>query len=162
MEDGLFPLQRGFDDRFDPDEERRLCYVGMTRAKNKLYLSMAGFRRRWGDYTGGPSVFLKDIPEDLLEIERFNYWDGYGAAAVKSYNDNRNRKKRGTLDLELEESDIDHMLPEGARVLHDKFGKGIIVSREGSGEDLMITVRFDGYGNKKLMAKYAHLEIIGR
>jgi DNA helicase-2/ATP-dependent DNA helicase PcrA len=54
------------------------------------------------------------------------------------------------------------MLPEGARVLHDKFGKGIIVSREGSGEDLMITVRFDGYGNKKLMAKYAHLEIIGR
>jgi len=162
LEDGLFPLQRGFDDRYDPDEERRLCYVGMTRAMNKLFLSMAGFRRRWGDYTGGPSVFLKDIPEELLEIERFNYWDGYGSAAVKRYSNNRNNKKRATLDLEFDESDIDEMLPEGARVLHDKFGKGIIVSREGSGENLMITVRFESYGSKKLMAKYAHLEIIGR
>ena len=56
MEDGLFPLQRNFDDSFDLDEERRLCYVGMTRAKNKLFLSMAGFRRRWGDYTAPPKA----------------------------------------------------------------------------------------------------------
>jgi DNA helicase-2/ATP-dependent DNA helicase PcrA len=162
MEDGLFPLQRNFDDSSDPDEERRLCYVGMTRAKNKLYLSMAGFRRRWGDYTGGPSIFLKDISEELLEVERFNYWEGYGAAARNSYNRRANYKISVTYDLEFEESDIDDMLPEGAKVLHDKFGQGIVVSREGSGENLMITVRFERYGNKKLMAKYANLEIIGR
>ena len=161
LEDGLFPLQRNFDDSSDPDEERRLCYVGMTRAKNKLYLSMAGFRRRWGDYTGGPSVFLKDIPEDLLEVERFNYWNSYGAAAVKSYNKNQKYKKRSSLELQIEEYDIDDMLPEGTKVHHDKFGQGIVVSREGGGEDLMITVRFERYGNKTLMAKYAHLEIIG-
>jgi len=160
MEDGLFPLQRNFDDLSDPDEERRLCYVGMTRAKNMLYLSMAGFRRRWGDYTGGPSVFLKDIPEKLLEIERFNYWEGYGAA-TKNYNKRSNYTKRKTYELDLDEFDIDDMLPEGARVLHDKFGQGIVISCEGSGEDLMITVRFERYGNKKLMAKYANLEIFG-
>jgi DNA helicase-2/ATP-dependent DNA helicase PcrA len=162
MEDGLFPLQRNFDDSSDPDEERRLCYVGMTRAKNKLYLSMAGFRRRWGDYTGGPSVFLRDLPEDLLEVERFNYWEGYGAAARNSYNKRSGYAKRKTYELELDDFDIDDMLPEGTKVLHDKFGQGIVVSREGGGEDLMITVRFERYGNKKLMARYANLEIIGR
>jgi DNA helicase-2/ATP-dependent DNA helicase PcrA len=132
----------------------------MTRAKNKLYLSMAGFRRRWGDYTGGPSVFLSDIPEDKLEVERFNYWKGYGSS---SRNMKRNNSARRTnYELDMDESDLDDMLPEGARVLHDKFGQGTIISREGSGEELMITVRFERYGNKKLMARYANLEIIGR
>ncbi|UCE67174.1 MAG: UvrD-helicase domain-containing protein [Candidatus Zixiibacteriota bacterium] len=162
MEDGLFPLQRNFGDSSDPDEERRLCYVGITRAKNKLYLSMAGFRRRWGDYTGGPSVFLRDIPESLLEVERFNYWNDYGAAAKNSYNRRSSYTKRKGYELELEDFDIDEMLPEGTKVLHDKFGQGIIVSREGGGEELMITVRFERYGNKTLMARYANLEIIGR
>lgn len=157
MEDGLFPLQRNFDDQSDLDEERRLCYVGMTRAKNKLYLSMAGFRRRWGDYTGGPSMFLKDLPEDHLEVERFNYWsDIYTGAAPKQKA--RTRQK----SFEYEDDGYEDLLPVGTVVLHDKFGRGVVSDSEGSGENLMVTIRFERAGNKKLMVKYAKLEIIGR
>lgn len=157
MEDGLFPLSRSFEDKADLEEERRLCYVGMTRAKNKLYLSMAGFRRRWGDYTGGPSMFLKDIPEELLEVERFNYW-----------NDIYPSKSRAAIrqpKMSLPDSSqyaYDDLLPVGTVVLHDKFGHGTVINREGSGQDLMVTIKFDRAGIKKIIAKYANLEIIGK
>jgi len=162
MEDGLLPLRRGLDQPEDLDEERRLCYVGMTRAKKKLCLSMAGFRRRWGDYTGGPSMFLKDIPEELIEVERFNYWsDIYKGDAVKS-NRRSVKKARPEKSLEFDDYDTDDNLHIGTAVLHDKFGRGVVVEREGSGESLIVTIRFEAVGNKKLMVKYASLEIIAR
>jgi DNA helicase-2/ATP-dependent DNA helicase PcrA len=162
MEDGLFPLQRGLDHPEDLDEERRLCYVGMTRAKKKLCLSMAGFRRRWGDYTGGPSMFLKDIPEELLEVERFNYWsDIYGGETAKSKKRSA-RKTKKEQSIELDDYDSDDLLPIGTEVMHDKFGRGVVVRREGSGENLIVTIRFETAGDKKLMVKYASLEIIAR
>jgi DNA helicase II / ATP-dependent DNA helicase PcrA len=164
MEDGLFPLSRSFDEPADLEEERRLCYVGMTRAKNKLYLSMAGFRRRWGDYTGGPSMFLKDIPEELMEVERFNYWTDIYSRGAKS-GGAQSRPARTTSHAEPTrepEYDFDDLLPLGTAVLHDKFGRGVVMGREGSGEGLMLTIRFERAGVKKIMAKYASLEIIGR
>ncbi len=162
MEDGLFPLRRGLDHPEDLDEERRLCYVGMTRAKKKLCLSMAGFRRRWGDYTGGPSMFLKDIPEELIEVERFNYWsDLYKGETAKS-NRRPAKKVRHEKSLGLDDYDTDDLLPMGTTVMHDKFGRGVVVEREGSGESLIVTIRFEAVGNKKLMVKYASLEIIER
>jgi DNA helicase-2/ATP-dependent DNA helicase PcrA len=166
MEDGLFPLQRSFDDQSDLDEERRLCYVGMTRAKNKLFLSMAGFRRRWGDYTGGPSMFLKDLPEDHLEVERFNYWsDIYTGATPKRKAVGRKARPFDTNaghSFDFGDDGYEDLLPVGTVVLHDKFGRGVISDSEGSGENLMVTIRFERAGNKKLMVKYANLEIIGR
>lgn len=164
MEDGLFPLKRSFDEQADLEEERRLCYVGMTRAKNKLYLSMAGFRRRWGDFTGGPSMFLKDIPEELLEVERFNYWTDIYSRGAKNGGQIRQARAESQIRRPSEEPeyDFDDLLPLGATVMHDKFGRGVIISREGSGEGLMVTIRFERVGVKKLMAKYASLEIIGK
>ena len=168
MEDGLFPLMRSFDDKADLEEERRLCYVGMTRAKNKLYLSMAGYRRRWGDFTGGPSMFLKDIPEDLVEAERFNYWQDLYARGMRNgeqAHKTPSRPSRSSYkDESLQESyyEYDDLLPLGTSVMHDKFGRGVIMGREGSGESLIVTIRFERAGTKKIMAKYASLEILGR
>ncbi|HBC46468.1 MAG TPA: ATP-dependent DNA helicase PcrA [candidate division Zixibacteria bacterium] len=163
MEDGLFPLKRSFDEPADLEEERRLCYVGMTRAKNKLYLSMAGFRRRWGDFTGGPSMFLKDVPEELIEVERFNYWTDIYSKGARNGTQVRKPHAETHIDhVQEPEYDYDDLLPLGTSVLHDKFGHGVIVGREGSGENLMVTIRFERAGVKKIMAKYASLEIIGR
>jgi len=165
MEDGLFPLARSFDDKLDLEEERRLCYVGMTRAKNKLYLSMAGFRRRWGDFTGGPSMFLKDIPPELVEAERFNYWQDIYAKGIRNSGDERRpwRTEAARQDgVEIQAQEYDDMLPLGTAVLHDKFGQGVVIGREGSGEKLMVTIRFERVGTKKIMTKYASLEILGR
>ncbi len=164
MEDGLFPLARSFDEPADLEEERRLCYVGMTRAKNKLYLSMAGFRRRWGDFTGGPSIFLRDVPEGLVEVERYNYWTDLYSRSARNGGQARAAKIESQVHRPSEEPeyDFDDLLPVGTAVLHDKFGRGVIVSREGSGEGLMVTIRFERAGVKKIMAKYASLEIIGR
>jgi DNA helicase-2/ATP-dependent DNA helicase PcrA len=160
MEEGLFPLQRGFDDSSDPDEERRLCYVGMTRAKSKLYLTLAGFRRRWGDFTGGPSTFLKDIPEDDLEVMRFNYWKDVAGEEKTDRAGGRRRKK--TAQKEFEEFDYDDVFVHGAVVLHEKFGRGVIMGREGSGEDLIVNINFEQAGQKSIMVKYAALEVLGR
>jgi DNA helicase-2/ATP-dependent DNA helicase PcrA len=164
MEDGLFPLQRGFGNDENPDEERRLCYVGMTRAKKKLFLSMAGFRRRWGDYTGGPSEFIKDIPEKLIDVERYNYWNGYGANSGNSHNNRiktKHAKKTQTV-IDYDNIDTDSILPVGTRVMHHKFGYGTVTKREGSGEEMMVTIKFNTVGNKQLMVKYASLEILGQ
>jgi len=166
LEDGLFPLMRSFDDKADLEEERRLCYVGMTRAKSKLFLSMAGFRRRWGDFTGGPSVFLRDIPEELMEAERFNYWNNItGKSFSRPTPEKRQHKPRPEHeyhdDDDIAAYEFEDMLPVGTAVMHDKFGRGKIVGREGSGENLMLTIKFECAGQKKIMAKYASLEIIG-
>ena len=160
MEDGLFPLRREMDAPEDQDEERRLCYVGMTRAKNKLYLSMAGYRRRWGDFTGGPSVFLKDIPEDSLEIVRFNYWNDIGGEP-KKYRP-RLRQAKVKTEREFEEFNYEDNFTSGAVVLHQKFGRGVIIGREGGGENLILTINFERAGKKNIMVKYASLEILSR
>jgi DNA helicase-2/ATP-dependent DNA helicase PcrA len=130
----------------------------------KLYLSMAGFRRRWGDYTGGPSEFLKDIPEKLIVVERHNYWNGYGANSGKKHNGNSTpkRQKKNQTVIDYDSYDSDAILPVGTRVSHHKFGYGTITKREGSGEDLMVTIKFNTVGSKQLMVKYASLEILGQ
>jgi DNA helicase-2/ATP-dependent DNA helicase PcrA len=185
MEDGLFPLMRSFEDKADLEEERRLCYVGMTRAKSKLFLSMAGYRRRWGDFTGGPSMFLRDIPEELVDVERFNYWQDIRATRLTQQIANsvdpsttqrhsmrpdhgtgrmpRSRRDRDRQDHapRYEHFEYEDLLPVGTAVLHDKFGRGVVTAREGGGESLMLTIKFDRVGKKKILAKYASLEIIG-
>jgi len=158
MEDGLFPLRREFDSPEDQDEERRLCYVGMTRAKKKLYLTMAGFRRRWGDFTGGPSVFLKDIPPEVLEVVKYNYWNG-NSGERRGY---RQPEKQSRPQTDFGEIEYEDIFVHGLAVAHQKFGRGVIIGREGSGDDLIVTVNFERVGRKSIMVKYAPLEILGR
>jgi DNA helicase-2/ATP-dependent DNA helicase PcrA len=152
------------------EEERRLFYVGMTRAENKLYLTSARFRRNFGNQdqqVSEPSRFLAEIPQDLLE----EIGERRRRAAMKfeghSYD---------TVDAVMKvlggetKSSSTYRPPEGkkktagawslgTRVKHAKYGYGTILRTEGSGDDLKLTVSFISYGLKKMIAKYAELEI---
>jgi DNA helicase-2/ATP-dependent DNA helicase PcrA len=171
MEEGLFPLIRESQTRDEFEEERRLCYVGVTRAKNKLYLSMAGFRRRFNDYNRTmPSSFLQDLPENLLEVERFNYYDnnlwGDTFSIRKSSSPRvKKRKKNNPVDysdrgFETDEHSVGQLLKVGATVAHNKFGTGRIIGKEGRGEGMILTIRFAA-GVKKIMPMYTSLEVLG-
>jgi DNA helicase-2/ATP-dependent DNA helicase PcrA len=153
LEEGLFPLSRSLEDPSELEEERRLFYVGMTRAQERLFLSYARQRRRFGDMLNMKSRFLDEVPQEHLETE------------------DRSSQKReyfSTVDMDRiepfsldSETPYDSMLKTGARVLHSHWGEGTIVHREGAGENLKLTVVFSGGMKKKLLAKYAQLEIIG-
>ncbi|NLI15395.1 MAG: UvrD-helicase domain-containing protein [candidate division Zixibacteria bacterium] len=171
MEEGLFPLIRDSSTDADLEEERRLCYVGITRAKNKLYLALSAFRRRYGNsFVTEPSRFLFDIDRNLIEVEKFGYLGEYN----RLY---RDRKTRTSTQIELpsvsrgsgNDAPMTYGIPVeangesikvGQKVSHKKFGTGTIIAREGSGATTMITVRFSGMV-KKLMANHAALEILG-
>ena len=170
MEQGLFPLIRNSIIKDEIEEERRLCYVGITRAKSKLYLSLAGFRRRYdGPNFAMPSCFLDDIPEKLIEIERFNHY-GYNDrwSVQKNTNSHHNNKHRRKKHISHHDNDhydkeddaVDDVLKVGMVVSHAKFGVGKVINREGSGEDMILEIRFKT-GAKKIMIKYAALEILG-
>jgi DNA helicase II / ATP-dependent DNA helicase PcrA len=170
MEEGLFPLIRETSNDTDMEEERRLCYVGITRAKNTLYLALSGFRRRYGNsYVTEPSRFLYDINQDLLQIEKHGYFSNYDRPrTVQPKPDYNSYKPASGYSPKIQapklndtfDDTADTMVRVGQRVSHHKFGIGTIVAREGSGDSMFITVRFSG-SVKKLQAKHAALEIIG-
>jgi len=133
---------------------------------------MAGFRRRYNNsYNTEPSQFLFDIPENLLDIERFNFYSEffYGPTLPppKSY-DLDFRRKTGDRRLSDKEPNapeqfgqtVDDLLKVGLTVSHHKFGVGKIIAREGKGEDMILTIRFGG-GTKKVIVRYAALEVLG-
>ncbi len=144
LEEGLFPLSRSMDTIAELEEERRLFYVGVTRAKEKVFLSYAKKRKRFGEMLNLRSQFLDEIPEGLVMEESFEekFADKISLAEKSHYNH------------------YDSMLKVGTRVIHSTFGLGEIVKKEGMGENLQLTVLFNE-GKKKLLAKYANLEIVG-
>jgi len=145
MEEGLFPLSRAIDEPKELEEERRLFYVGLTRAKQKVFLTYAQHRKRFGEMTNLKSRFLDEIPEELMEIE-----------------DSLGFEKEIELETEVREESLeDSLLKVGTLVLHPYFGEGKVIKREGGGEDMRIDVRFKRGFVKKLMVKYADLEILG-
>ncbi len=153
LEEGLFPLSRSLENPADLEEERRLFYVGMTRAKERLWLSYAHHRRRFADMMNLRSRFLDEIPEELVEAQDYS---SYRAEPL------------GEIDLARIQSFspesttvYDSMLQVGTRVIHSHWGEGKIVHREGSGDNLTLIVVFRGGTKKKLLAKYADLEILG-
>jgi DNA helicase-2/ATP-dependent DNA helicase PcrA len=153
MEEGVFPHARSLTDDDEIEEERRLCYVGMTRAKARLYLSAALSRRLYTNAAYNlPSRFLDEVPAHLLERV-----DGLSARlecrAPKGYPSAERRQPR----YEAEEAFVDH-LQVGMRVRHPDWGIGTIKERIGEGEDLKVVVTFAGVGRKKLAAKFVHLE----
>jgi DNA helicase-2/ATP-dependent DNA helicase PcrA len=155
LEEGLFPLSRSLENPSDLEEERRLFYVGITRAKERLFLSFARQRRRFADMVNLESRFLDEIPKELLKIEE--------------HISHRNREESfGKVDLNQIKSffpesagTYDSMLQIGVRVIHPHWGEGVILFREGSGDNLTLTVVFRGGVKKKLLVKYADLEIVG-
>lgn len=176
MEEGLFPHSRAGYGGDELEEERRLCYVGMTRAMHKLYLTRAQRRRIYGDYQfNPPSPFLAEIPGKYLDHQPVA---APSAAPFKaSHNLASVFEKLGTgsagqevssQDDHLQETDfVDdvRLVPEaeeglriGTRVRHLKFGVGIVRRLEGSGDNQKVMVYFSTVGPKKLLLKFAGLE----
>lgn len=152
MEEGLFPLFRSKEDPADLEEERRLFYVGLTRAENKVYLSWARSRRRFADGTSNIiSGFVAEIDTQYLEqlVAKTAYYQ------KSAY---REPVYDPMPDYENESQEVP--LHTGSRVRHDIFGLGIIKSMEGSGDNLKLIVDFREHGMKKLLYRYAQLELV--
>jgi len=146
MEDGLFPHQRSINDINGLEEERRLCYVGATRAMNELVLTYAEQRRMHGiDSFGQVSRFIDEIPDELIEEVRPRIQVSRPAALGRSGG--------------LTESEAPGMRL-GQRVRHGKFGEGIVLNFEGQGAHARVQVNFETQGTKWLMVSYAHLELM--
>ena len=204
MEEGIFPGYKTIGEPKELEEERRLFYVGITRAKQYLYLTCAKHRTIFGSTSyNAISRFVREIPEDLLEgykeiesnkeekFEDTNYGWSYGtnyAGKVKTYKfeeakikeaastistakannvENKNAFSFRTaesflnsLNKQKQEVDIS-MYKAGMRIYHKKFGEGTINYIEQEGEDAKVDINFDKAGHKRLMAKYAGLEMIG-
>ena len=146
MEDGLFPHQRSVADLAGLEEERRLCYVGATRAMRHLYITYAEQRRLYGvDTYGQPSRFIGEFPPELIEEIRPRLQVSRPVYI----------KRSSTLD----ESPAAGMRM-GSRVRHSKFGDGVVLNFEGNGPHARIQVNFERQGTKWLMLSYANLEVV--
>lgn len=199
MEEGIFPSGRSLDEKNEIEEERRLCYVGVTRAKENLFLTCSKMRTIFGSTSYNlPSRFLEEIPTDLLEgyddsfgiqndIEDKDYTWEYGTNKSKtySYGNDLNQKqvassifsKKTSFEnkptfgrtaesflsslgkRETKEVDLSKYYA-GVRIYHKKFGEGTITKTEPEGDDLKVDIDFDKAGHKRLMARFANLEII--
>lgn len=159
MEDGLCPHMRSFDDPERMEEERRLCYVGMTRAADTLFLTYA-FRRRLagGSAVSVPSRYLSDIPRSLLAGDSPQP-ETAKPPRIVSAGASRAATEPATRLGETEMPSFVSGLEPGTRVRHSKFGEGVVVAVGLEGGDEIITALFPGEGGmKKLLAAYAHLQ----
>ena len=199
MEEGIFPGYKSISEQKELEEERRLCYVGITRAKQYLFLTCSKQRTIFGSTSCNPvSRFVKEIPKELLDgydevmgdnsessklFEDSKYSWTYGsknAGTIKSYKIEKQEpvmaasKKEDTSNFVFRTAenflnslkkpvgqDVDlSKYGEGVRVFHKKFGEGTISNVEPEGDDLKVDIQFDKVGHKRLMAKFAKLEII--
>jgi len=171
LEEGLFPHSRSRDDEAELEEERRLCYVGITRARRQLVLTSAARRRVFGEYQNTePSRFIDEIPQDLIEQEMPSP-PRYSSGTDWSYRPNPYGRRGGypsrrqeddnakvaTQNFRYEEEDQTPGLRPGARVNHAQFGPGTVVSVEDLEDDQKLVVKFVSVGTKTLRARYAKL-----
>ena len=199
MEEGIFPGYQSIAEPKELEEERRLCYVGITRAKENLFLTCSKQRTIFGSTSYNPvSRFLNEIPQELLEgydqafgetsnkeemFKDSNYSWTYGSKVnqnIKTYKinekqpamaENTNKINNGFI-FRTAESFLNNLTKKstnsvdlsqyksGIRVFHKKFGEGTINKVEPEGEDLKVDITFDKVGHKRLMAKFANLEVI--
>ena len=174
LEEGLFPHSRAGQDQDQIEEERRLCYVGMTRAQSRLLLTSAARRRVFGEYQGTePSRFLAEVPAELVvEVPSFTRARAfgtttYGGRAAYSSAPNpygRQAKPRSeaaspAYKYEDEDQSSDGLRPKpGQKVRHGQFGVGTVREVDGRGDEMKVTVHFATVGTKKLIARYARLQ----
>jgi len=142
MEDGLFPHQRSIADLSSLEEERRLCYVGATRAMRRLYITYAEQRRLYGvDTYGQPSRFIGELPTEVIEEVRPRLQVSRPAFASRPIG-------------------ADGSMRMGSRVRHAKFGDGVVLKFEGNGPHAQVQVNFEHQGMKWLVLSYANLEVV--
>jgi DNA helicase-2/ATP-dependent DNA helicase PcrA len=166
LEEGLFPHSRASDDQSELDEERRLCYVAMTRARSRLILTGAARRRVFGEYQASrPSRFVDEVPGELVEriessaVSSYQRPFAYSGARTLSPRDKARDPHAGAeAAFKYEDEDQSTLaLQVGARVRHAQFGVGTVISVEELSDDFKLVVRF-GVGSKTLRARYAKLE----
>ena len=151
MEDGLFPHQRSIADPDGLEEERRLCYVGITRAKQILYMSYAEQRRLHGvDNFSQPSRFIAEIPDEYIEEIRPR------VQVSRPLRSSRLAQHKGRSSVSQNELGI----RLGQRVRHGKFGDGVILNCEGQGAHARVEVNFETAGTKWLVLSYANLDLM--
>jgi DNA helicase-2/ATP-dependent DNA helicase PcrA len=190
MEEGVLPHSNARNEDEDIEEERRLCYVGMTRAREQLYCIHCFQRRMHGQFREqNPSPFLQEIPEEVTEKVALNRPRAYRSSSpprqydrpryqpsspasqpapragnvdnvMSFFKDAPVRFDPGAIQAAKSATPRGKELIRGARVRHEQFGDGVILRMEGSGENAKLTVYFDRAGTKKFIAKYAKLERI--
>ncbi|EMN7239519.1 DNA helicase II [Vibrio parahaemolyticus] len=147
VEEGMFPSQMSAEEAGRLEEERRLCYVGMTRAMQKLYITYAEMRRLYGqDKYHKPSRFIRELPETCLDEVRMK--------AQVSRPTSSGRFSQTAVKENFNETGFSL----GSRVMHPKFGEGTIINFEGSGPQSRVQIAFNGEGIKWLVTAYARLE----
>ena len=155
MEDGIFPHSRTLGEKDEIEEERRLAYVGLTRAEKRLYISRAEYRSSWGSPTYNPaSRFLVEIPEGVIE------WRNQGGTS-SSLSASLTRKPRVATTAPPRatgKKSTAMQLAVGERVSHDTFGLGTVVAIAGEGDKSEATINFGQYGEKRLLLRYAPVE----
>ncbi len=156
LEEGVFPHMRSMSDPDQLEEERRLAYVGITRAQRSLYLTHAWSRSLWGGTNYNPaSRFLGEIPDSLIDVLRETK---SRSPRQRSWDDWDSTKSRGAAH---EPDRVVVRVKAGDRVVHEAFGTGEVVEVTGSGTDAEVIVRFDDEGEKRLMLAYANLSRAG-
>ena len=152
MEEGVFPHSRTLGEKKELEEERRLAYVGLTRARERLYLSRAEYRSAWGapNYNP-PSRFLDEIPENLIDWNKSA--SGFASPPItrKKFPSPPPPRATGKQSNSLQ-------LAIGDRVSHDTFGLGTVISVSGEGEKAEATINFGSYGEKRLLLRYAPVD----
>ncbi len=170
MENGLFPHSRSFDEPAEMEEERRLCYVGITRAEKRLFLTGAARRRIYGvEQAHPPSLFLSDIPTScvqdfsvgaVLETARQPWLtEGASTGATSGAASGRGQRTRAANGAGTPaKTSAPTPYGVGTQVHHEHFGRGVVQKREGNGDQLKLTVVFRDHGIKKVLAKFAPMQ----
>jgi DNA helicase-2/ATP-dependent DNA helicase PcrA len=171
LEDGVFPHSRSLDDGGELEEERRLAYVGLTRARERLYLSRALVRSAWGAPAHNPaSRFLGEIPDELVEWRRTEadqvHWQrpdlaravGLGSPTAAGRRNFSAAAARADAAAKSKPAREVPSLSPGDRVQHDTFGLGTVVAVEGVAEKAVASIDFGSDGVKRLLLRYAPVE----
>jgi DNA helicase-2/ATP-dependent DNA helicase PcrA len=150
MEDGIFPHARTLDDPREIEEERRLAYVGLTRAEKRLYISRAEYRLTFGSPRYNPaSRFLDEIPAELIE------WKNETRSSFSTSTLKKSRIPSAPPPRATGKKSVAMELAVGQRVSHDTFGLGTVVALAGDGDKAEATINFGQYGDKRLLLRYA-------
>ena len=165
LEEGLFPLGQTISEPMQLEEERRLFYVGATRARKQLVISTASLRYRFGEVTSIPSRFIGEIPKEFVEQLNFRSSQRFASDSSGqqtqpffSHKTSGNSSNDKGVHYVFEENEI---FRNGRIVQHPTFGRGKILNTEGLGESLILEIMFTGRGVKKIMAKFAKLKVVG-